>query len=63
MSDPGRPPRSDLARKIGVGLSAFAVFTAGWVAMRSDDWRVIVGVSALALVAGMIASGLSRRGR
>ncbi len=63
MSEPGRPPRGDLARKLGVGVSAFAVFTAGWVAMRSDDWRVIVGVSALALVAGMIASGLSRRGR
>ena len=52
-----------LASKIGVGVSAFAVFTAGWVAMKSDDWRIIVGVSLLALVASLIASRLAARAR
>jgi hypothetical protein len=61
VSGPRARRPGELARKAGVGLSAFAVFTAGWVAMRSDDWRVMVGVSLLALVAGLIASGLSRR--
>ncbi len=52
-----------LASRIGVGVSAFAVFTAGWVAMKSDDWRIIVGVSLLALVASLIASRLAARSR
>jgi hypothetical protein len=46
-----------------VGVAAFTVFTAGWVAMRSEDWRVIAAVSVLALVAGLVASSLSRRGQ
>jgi hypothetical protein len=52
-----------MAAKVGVGVSAFAVFTAGWVAMKSDDWRIIVGVSLLALVASLIASRLAARSR
>lgn len=52
-----------LAAKAGVAVAAFAVFAAGWVAMRSEDWRVIVGVSVLALAAGVVASGLSRKAR
>jgi ABC-type enterobactin transport system permease subunit len=52
-----------VAAKVGVVVSAFAVFTAGWVAMKSDDWRVIVGVSVLALAASLVASNLSRRAR
>jgi hypothetical protein len=39
------------------------VFTAGWVAMKSDDWTTIVVVSILALVAGLIASRLSAGSR
>jgi hypothetical protein len=29
--------------------------------MKSDDWRTIVLVSILALVAGVVAAGLSKR--
>jgi ABC-type enterobactin transport system permease subunit len=52
-----------VAAKAGVAVSAFAVFTAGWVAMKSEDWRVIVGVSVLALLASLAASSLTRRYR
>ena len=64
MTDESRRERyRRIATKVGVGVSAFAVFTSGWIAMRSDDWRIIVAVSVLALVAGVIAAGLSRRVR
>jgi hypothetical protein len=49
--------------KAGMALSAFAVFTCGWLAMRTDDWRQILGFSLLALVAGAVASGFSRQAR
>jgi len=52
-----------MASRIGVVVSAFTVFTAGWIAMKSDDWRTITAVSVLALLAGLIASGLSKRSR
>ncbi len=64
MSGPGPGGKMQrVAAKAGVAVSAFAVFTAGWVAMKSDDWRVIVGVSVLALLASLVASNLSRRYR
>jgi hypothetical protein len=64
VSDPdGGGALQRVAAKAGVAVAAFAVFAAGWVAMRSEDWRVIGGVSVLALVAGIVASGLSRRAR
>jgi apolipoprotein N-acyltransferase len=64
MSDPARPQGfRRIAAKVGVAVSAFTVFTAGWIAMRSDDWRTIGLVSALALVAGVIAAGLSKQTR
>ena len=64
MSDPARPDRfRRMASRIGVVVSAFTVFTAGWIAMKSDDWRTITAVSVLALLAGLIASGLSKRSR
>ena len=60
MTDPGDKDKvRRIASKIGVGVSAFCVFTAGWVAMKSDDWKTIVVVSVLALVAGVVASKLS----
>jgi len=52
-----------MASKIGVGVSAFCVFTAGWIAMKSDDWKTIGAVSVLALVAGLVASKLSAGSR
>ena len=64
MSEPGRGGGfGRVAAKIGVGVSAFAVFTAGWVAMKAEDWRIIVGVSLLALLASLIASRLAARSR
>jgi hypothetical protein len=59
------PPRglSRAAAKVGVGLSAFAVFTCGFLAMRATDWPRILLFSALALVAGAVASAFSRRSR
>ena len=64
MNDPVRRDKTRrIASKIGVVVSSFAVFTAGWIAMKSDDWRTIVLVSILALVAGVVASGLSKRSR
>jgi hypothetical protein len=49
--------------KAGMALAAFAVFTCGWLAMRTEDWRQIVGFSVLALVAGAVASAFSRQAR
>ena len=64
MSDPARRDQiRRMASRIGVVVSAFTVFTAGWIAMKSDDWRTITAVSVLALLAGLIASGLSKRSR
>lgn len=64
MTDPGRRERiRRIASKVGVGLSAFCVFTAGWIAMKSDDWKTIAVVSGLALVAGLVASKLSAGSR
>ncbi len=64
MSDPSRGQRfRDLATRAGIVVSAFTVFTAGWVAMRSDDWRIIAAVTVLALVAGLLAANLTARQR
>jgi hypothetical protein len=64
MIDPARRDRiRRIASRIGVGVSAFTVFTAGWIAMKSDDWRTITAVSLLALLAALIASGLSKQSR
>lgn len=49
--------------KAGVVLSAFAIFTCGWLAMRTDDWRQMLLFSALALGAGALAQAFSRRAR
>ncbi len=64
MTDTDRRERfRRIASKAGVGLSAFCVFTAGWIAMKSDDWLIVGVVSILALAAGVVASRLSAGGR
>lgn len=64
MTDPARREKlRRIASKVGVGVSAFCVFTAGWIAMKSDDWKTITLVSVLALVAGLVASKLSADSR
>ena len=49
--------------KAGVVASAFAVFTAGWLGMKTDDWRKMALYALLALGAGLAASAFSRRAR
>lgn len=59
----GRERFRRVASKVGVGVSAFCVFTAGWIAMKSDDWLIVTVVSLLALAAGVVASRLSAGSR
>lgn len=56
----GGKPGSALAR-IGMYASAFGVFACGWLAMKTDDWRVIVGLTVMAAVAGIAASAFGKR--
>ncbi len=58
MSGPGG---RRLLTQVGMGASAFLVFLCGWFAMKSDDWRVIVGLTLLAGAAGVTAQAFSRR--
>jgi len=62
MAEAGKGMSKGLAR-LGMGASGFLVFLCGWFAMRSDDWRVMVGLTLLAGVAGVIAQAFSRRAR
>ena len=63
MEKPERTPAARLAATIGMYGSALGVFTCGWLAMKSDDWRVIVGLTAMAGVAGIAAQAFSKRAR
>jgi hypothetical protein len=54
-----RAPR--LLPRIGMYASAFGVFACGWLAMKTDDWRMIVGLTVLAGVAGLAASAFGKR--
>jgi hypothetical protein len=60
--DPDTTPRPLLraAGQAGVVLSAFAVFTCGWLAMRSDAWPRILLFSVLAVGAAALASFFRR---
>ncbi len=61
MADQGGMGKG-LARA-GTAASAFLVFVCGWFAMKSEDWRVTVGLTLLAGVAAMVAQAFSRRAR
>jgi hypothetical protein len=50
-----------LLPRIGMYVSAFGVFACGWLAMKTDDWRIIVGLTALAAVAGIAAAAFGKR--
>ena len=56
---PATRPRP-LAR-FGMYASAIGVFACLWMATRTDDWRLILGLTALAGVAGMAAAAFGRR--
>jgi len=59
QNPPGSPSRR--LPRIGMYASALGVFACGWLAMRTDDWRVIVGLTALAGVAGFAATAFGKR--
>jgi len=56
---PASPPR--LLARFGMYACAFGVFLCGWLAMKTDDWRIMVGLTALAGVAGIAASAFGKR--
>jgi uncharacterized membrane protein len=58
-----RDPFQQAAARVGFFASLLAVFLCGWFAMRTDDWKRVVGLSALAVLAGFVASRFSRRAR
>jgi hypothetical protein len=62
--DPGR--RDGMRRaaaRLGVVACAFGVFSAGWLAMSTSDWRRMLLYTVAAGVAGWLASALARLGR
>jgi hypothetical protein len=63
MEQPVRSPTARLFAQIGMYGSALGVFTCGWLAMKSDDWRVIVGLTVLAGLAGVAAQAFGKRRR
>jgi hypothetical protein len=63
MEQPERSPAARLAAKLGMYVSALGVFTCGWLAMKADDWRVIVGLTVLAGAAGVAAQAFGKRTR
>jgi hypothetical protein len=62
-TDPRRQRFGRITARIGLYASALLVFAAGWFAMRTDDWKRIVALTALAAVAGIAASQFARRAR
>jgi hypothetical protein len=62
MDQQGKP-RSTLLPRLGMYACAFGVFTCGWLAMKTEDWRMILGLTLLAGVAGLAAQAFARRSR
>jgi hypothetical protein len=52
-----------LLAKAGLAGCALLVFLSGYYAMRTDDWVKIAASTAVALVAGVLASAFARRAR
>jgi len=66
VTDPSPEQPGALGRtmaRAGMAVSAFAVFTCGWLAMRTEDWRKMAVYTVLAMGAAMAASAFSRRAR
>lgn len=57
-TDPDRPssPLPRWSSQAGFLASALAVFTAGWVGMHSNDWRVMVASAVVAVAASALAA-------
>jgi hypothetical protein len=60
-SSPNRPPTRWPVQAAFVA-SAFAVFICGWLAMKTNDWRLMILYTALAIAAAVIATAVRRRG-
>ncbi len=61
LSPDHRDRLGQASARVGLLASVLVVFAAGWFAMRTDDWKQIVGLTALALAAGVVASQFKRR--
>jgi hypothetical protein len=57
------PPRPPLSAKLGQAGSALALFLCGYLAFRSDDWRLTLVFSLLSMGAAILASRFAARGR
>jgi len=47
---------------LGFYACVLGIFSAGWFGVRSNDWRVMLLSALAAVVAGVAASALKRRG-
>ena len=63
----GPPPRhprlSRLAARAGLVASALVVFSSGYAAMMSNDWRKVTIVTLIGGVAGLVAAWFAQRAR
>jgi hypothetical protein len=57
---PSRPPR---AAQLGQAGAALAMFLCGYLAFRTDDWRLTVVFSLLSVGAAVLASRFTALGR
>jgi hypothetical protein len=54
--DPAKDARRKLLGRIGTGVCAFGVFLAGFMAMKTNDWREMLLWTVLAAGCGWFAS-------
>ena len=55
------PSRGRRFAQLGFYASAFAVFTCGWLGMRTNDWRFMILYAVLALGAAALTAAFARR--
>jgi hypothetical protein len=61
---PPRHPRlARLAARVGLVASALIVFSSGYAAMMSNDWRRVTIITLLGGVAGLVAAWFAQRAR
>lgn len=63
MDQPERSPAARLAASIGKYASMLGGFSCAWFAWKSSDWPVIIGLTALAGLAGIAAQAFARMER
>jgi hypothetical protein len=61
---PQRHPRlARFAARAGLVASALAVFSSGYLAMMSNDWRKVTVITLIGGAAGLVAAWFARRAR